>query len=156
LAPEDILINNIAWFVRHLSVFGIPGDGRYGIRPIYVEDMAKSLADAVEQADDTVQNAVGPEVYAFEELVGLIASRLNRSIRLVHVPAALAYLCTKMTGWMVRDVVLTREEYRGLMDNLLAPEGPATGATRLSAWLAENAEHVGKGYASEISRHYPA
>jgi uncharacterized protein YbjT (DUF2867 family) len=25
---EDILINNIAWFVRHLPVFGIPGDGR--------------------------------------------------------------------------------------------------------------------------------
>ena len=46
---EDILINNIAWFVRRLPVFGIPGDGRYGIRPIYVEDMARLLVDAAER-----------------------------------------------------------------------------------------------------------
>src|SRR6202142_3129273 len=32
---EDILINDIAWFVRRFSVFGIPGDGRYRVRPIY-------------------------------------------------------------------------------------------------------------------------
>ncbi|HEY1502308.1 MAG TPA: NAD(P)H-binding protein [Acidobacteriaceae bacterium] len=30
---EDILINNIAWFLRRFPVFGIPGDGRYAIRP---------------------------------------------------------------------------------------------------------------------------
>ena len=38
---EDILINNIAWFVRRFPFFGIPGNGRYGVRPIYVEDMAR-------------------------------------------------------------------------------------------------------------------
>ena len=47
---EDILINNIAWFLRRFPVFGIPGDGRYAIRPIYVEDMARLLADAVDQS----------------------------------------------------------------------------------------------------------
>jgi uncharacterized protein YbjT (DUF2867 family) len=44
---EDILINNIGWFVRRFPVFGIPDDGRYGIRPIYVEDMAQLMANAV-------------------------------------------------------------------------------------------------------------
>src|SRR5207245_5597068 len=29
---EDILINNIAWFVRHFPVFAIPGDGCYRIQ----------------------------------------------------------------------------------------------------------------------------
>ena len=43
---EDVLINNIAWFVRRFPIFGIPGDGRYKIRPIYVEDMARLLADS--------------------------------------------------------------------------------------------------------------
>jgi hypothetical protein len=41
---EDILINNIAWFLRRFPVFGIPGDGQYGVRPIYVEDMARLMA----------------------------------------------------------------------------------------------------------------
>jgi len=151
---EDILINNIAWFVRHLPVFGIPGDGRYKIRPIYVEDMARLLVEAVEENGNSVKDAVGPETFSFEELVRLIALRVGRTVRLVHAPTVLAYLATLLTGWIVRDVVLTWEEYLGLMDNLLAPGGPATGETRLSEWLLGNAERLGREYASEVGRHY--
>jgi uncharacterized protein YbjT (DUF2867 family) len=151
---EDILINNIAWFVRRFPAFGIPGNGRYGIRPIYVEDMARLLADAAEQAANKVVDAVGPETFSFEELVRMIAVRVGRSARLVRVPMPLAYVSTLATGWMVGDVVLTWEEYKGLMAGLLAPEGPAAGDTRLSQWLAENGERVGRQYASEVRRHY--
>src|SRR5437868_15338083 len=81
---EDILINNIAWFVRHFPVFGIPGDGRYRIRPIFVEDLARLLADAPEQEGNAVRDAVGPETYTFEELVSQIAAQLQCRIHLVH------------------------------------------------------------------------
>jgi nucleoside-diphosphate-sugar epimerase len=151
---EDILISNIAWFVRHLPVFGIPGDGRYGIRPIYVEDMARLLADSAEGSGNSVVNAVGPETFAFEELVRMIAREMKSSCRVVHMPAFLAYIATVMSGWVVHDVVLTWEEYLGLMGNLLAPDGPATGSTRLSEWLAAHRESVGMRYASEVARHF--
>jgi NADH dehydrogenase len=151
---EDILINNIAWFVRKFPVFGIPGDGRYGIRPIYVEDMARLLADAVEQESNAVQDAVGPETYTFEELVKLIAGQVGRRTRLVHLPMPVAYVSTRLTGWFVGDVVLTWEEYKGLMANLLAPAGPSSGETRLSEWLAANREQIGVRYASEVARHF--
>jgi uncharacterized protein YbjT (DUF2867 family) len=151
---EDILINNIAWFVRHLPVFGIPGDGRYAIRPIYVEDMAQLLVDAAEQQGSSVIDAVGPETFSFEELVRLIAARVQRSVRVIHLPTALAFVSTLVTGWIVGDVVLTWEEYKGLMSNLLAPEGPSAGHMRLSQWLAENGERVGREYASEVARHF--
>ncbi len=151
---EDILINNIAWFVRRLPAFGIPGDGRYGIRPIYVEDMARLLVNGAEEQGNAVIDAVGPETFSFEELVKLIAERVGRRVRVVHLPAAIAYLSTLLTGWIVGDVVLTWEEYLGLMGNLLAPEGPSSGGTRLSEWLAENRERVGREYASEVARHF--
>jgi NADH dehydrogenase len=151
---EDILINNIAWFVRRFPVFGIPGDGRYAIRPIYVEDMARLLADAVDQSGNTVLDAVGPETFAFEELVKLVAGKVGRPVRVFHMPTPLAYVSTLVTGWFVGDVVLTWEEYKGLMGNLLAPQGPSTGQTRLSEWLTENHERVGMRYASEVARHY--
>jgi NADH dehydrogenase len=151
---EDILINNIAWFVRRFPVFGIPGDGRYRIRPIYVEDMAQIMAEAVDAPGNAVMDAVGPETYTFEELVSLIARSMGRPVHCVHVPASLAYLATLVAGWFLRDVVLTWEEYRGLMGNLLAPEGPASGSTRLSEWLATHKQLVGMGYASEVARHY--
>ncbi len=151
---EDILINNIAWFIRRFPVFGIPGNGQYRVRPIYVEDMARLVADAVDQPGNSVLDAVGPETFTFEELVRLIARQVGRSVRLVDLPMPLAYLATLVTGWFVGDTILTREEYQGLMSNLLAPEGPSSGPTRLSQWLAENRDRVGMRYASEVARHY--
>ena len=151
---EDILINNIAWFARRFPVFGIPGDGRYKIRPICVEDMAQLIVATVDQRDNCVIDAVGPETFTFEELVSLISTRVNRRPRLLHLPPALAYAATKITGFLVRDVVLTWEEYKGLMANLLAPEGPATGSTHLSRWLEAHREEIGRRYASEVKRHF--
>ncbi len=31
---RGVLLNNIAWLLRHLPVFGVGGDGRYRVRPI--------------------------------------------------------------------------------------------------------------------------
>ncbi len=151
---EDILINNIAWFLRHFPVFGIPGDGRYPIRPIYVEDMARLIADSVEGRENGVVDAVGPETFCFEELVRLIASEVGRSVRIVHLPAPLAYALTRLTGWFVGDIVLTWQEYQGLMGGLLGSKSPDAGAIRLSDWLRANHESLGRRYASEIARHY--
>jgi uncharacterized protein YbjT (DUF2867 family) len=151
---EDILINNIAWFIRKFPVFAIPGDGSYGIRPIYVEHMARLLVDSVEQKRNTVTDAVGPETFTFDELVRLVARKLGRRVWLMHTPMASAYVATLVTGWAVGDVVLTWEEYEGLMRNLLASNGPSVGNTMLSQWLAENADRVGEHYASEVARHF--
>ena len=151
---EDILINNIAWFVRHFPVFGIPGDGQYRIRPIYVEDLARLVVHAVEQEGNLLLDAVGPETFSFEELVKQIAVQMQRPVRLVHMPAPLAFVFTRLIGWLVGDVVLTREEYRGLMSNLLDSESAPAGETRISQWLAQNREHLGRKYASEVARHY--
>ncbi|MFI5096597.1 MAG: SDR family oxidoreductase [Candidatus Acidiferrales bacterium] len=151
---EDILINNIAWFIRRFPVFAIPGDGRYGVRPIYVEDMARLMVEAAGREESIVFDAVGPETFTFEELVRLIAAKVSRPVSIVRVPAFVAYLCTRLTGLMLRDVVLTSQEYKGLMSNLLAPQGPPTGETRLSQWLSENRERIGRHYASEVARHY--
>lgn len=151
---EDILINNIAWFVRRFPAFGIPGDGRYRVRPIYVEDMARLIVAAAEKEGHEIVNAVGPETFTFEELVREIASHCGRTPRPVHVPAPACYLVTRLAGWFVGDTILTWEEYKGLMSDLLAPDGLATGETRLTEWLAENGQHVGRAYASEVARHY--
>ena len=50
--------------------------------------------------------------------------------------------------------MVTRDEIDGLMAGLLVSDGPATGATRFSEWLEQNAESIGARYTSELSRHY--
>ncbi len=151
---EDILINNIAWFLRHFPVFLVPGDGQYGVRPIHVEDMAALVARSIEGETSSIVNAVGPESFTFEALVELIAERIGKPARIAHAPISLAHVATTITGWFVGDVVLTWEEYRGLTENLLAVDGPTAGDTRLSEWLADYRDRVGMRYASEVARHY--
>jgi NADH dehydrogenase len=50
------------------------------------------------------------------------------------------------------DVVVTREEIAGLMAGLLSVDGPATGQTRLSDWVRQHADTLGRRYASELAR----
>lgn len=152
--PEDILINNIAWFVRSFPFFGIPGDGRYGVQPVFVEDMAHLMADAAERNDQYTIDAVGPEAYSFEDLVRLIGANVGRPVRLVRLPVRMAYLFTRIAGWLLRDTVLTWEEYKGLMANLLVSQNAPTGSMRLSQWLRAHGDSVGRTYASEMARHY--
>ena len=151
---EDILINNIAWFLRRFPLFAVVGSGSYRVQPIFVEDLAELAVDAAELDEDVIIDAVGPETFTFAGLVRLVADTLGRRIRLVHVRPGLALLLSRLVGYAVRDVVLTRDEIVGLMAELLISEGPPTGKTKLSDWLEQNAGTLGASYASELGRHY--
>jgi uncharacterized protein YbjT (DUF2867 family) len=151
---EDILINNIAYILRRLPVFGIPGSGSYRLRPVAVEDVAEICVSSGLGDTDEVIDAVGPETFTFEELVRLIARVVGRRRLFVHVPPAAALTAATAIGRVVSDVVVTRDELEGLMAGLVTTEGPATGTRALTEWLAQNAAVVGTRYASEVSRHY--
>jgi len=151
---EDILINNIAWILRKFPAFAVAGRGDYRLQPIFVEDFARMAVDAADREDSFVLDAVGPEVFTFDGLVRLIAKSIGRPARLIHLRPGLVLFLSKLIGWLVRDVVLTREEVDGLMSNLLVSGQEPTGTTRLSDWLAEHGDAVGGRYASELRRHY--
>jgi NADH dehydrogenase len=152
--PEDILINNIAWLLRRFPVFAVPGDGRYRLQPVFVEDVAALAVDAGQREENMVIDAIGPEVFTFDELVKLIAEKIGGKARIVHAPPSLAHLFSKLIGYLVGDVVITRDELKGLMMGLLVSGGPVTGRVRFSDWLAKNAGCVGTTYAPELGRHY--
>ncbi|MEO8955198.1 MAG: NAD(P)H-binding protein [Ktedonobacteraceae bacterium] len=151
---EDILINNIAWLLRRFPIFPIFGSGRYRLQPIYVEDMADLVVNTGQIEDNRIIDAVGPDIFTFEELVRLIAQMLRRTIAFVHVDPRLAFYMAKVVEPLVGDVLITRDEVTGLMANLLISQEVPTGHTHLSQWLEENADHLGKTYASELKRHY--
>jgi NADH dehydrogenase len=151
---EDILINNIAWFARHFPVFAIPGSGRYRLQPMFVEDLAQLAVASAQQADNRVLDAVGPEIFTFEELVQTIAASVGARLRLMRVSPRAALGMLRVIGPIVGDVILTREEIEGLMANLLVSNQPATGGTRFTEWVARNSAVLGNRYACEIRRHY--
>ena len=114
-SPEDVLINNIAWFLRRFPAFPIAGSGDYPIQPVLVEDLAEFAVSAGAGSENVVFDAVGPEILTFEEMVRLIARRVGSRARLIHVRPSVALLTARIAGWLVRDVVLTRDEIDGLL-----------------------------------------
>jgi uncharacterized protein YbjT (DUF2867 family) len=151
---EDILVNNIAWLVRRSRLFAVPGDGRYPVQPVYVEDLAKLLVDAGRRTTDETIDAVGSETFAFEDLVFTIARAIGRRVTIVHLPPDAVYTVSRLLGAALRDVLLTREEITGLMAGLLVSHDPPTASTRFTDWLETAAPQLGKRYASEVGRHY--
>lgn len=151
---EDILINNIAWFTRHFLVFAIPGNGRYELQPIFVEDLADLAVREAQSKNDRVVDAVGPEKFAFEDLVREIGHTVGAHPRFLHVSARAAVQMLRFVGRALGDVILTREEIDGLMANLLVSKCPPAGRTRFSDWLLQHAGTLGVRYSSELQRHY--
>jgi len=150
----DVLINNIAWLLRHLPVFAIPGDGRYRLQPMHVKDHANLLVEVGSQAADVVADSAGPEIFTFDQLVQLLRRVLNVRALVVHASPALAMAGASVAGRVVRDMLLTREELDDLMHDILVSHEPARGTTRLTDWLSLHRDDVGRRYASEMERHY--
>ena len=152
--PEDILLNNLAWFLRRFPVFPVAGRGDYPVQPVFVDDVARLAVDSALADCDVVMDAVGPETYTFKELVHLIRRTIGGRALLMQFSPALVYVSAQVMGWALRDVVLTREEIDGLMSGHLVSADPSTGTTSLTNWLHDHRRTLGRRYASELARHY--
>ena len=151
---EDILINNIAWFLRRFPVFPVAGRGDYRLQPVYVDDVAGIAVESVNAGGNTSLDAVGPESFTFKELLEEIRRTTGGHARLLPLSPALAYAAANLIGLALRDVVLTRDEISGLMASHLVSPDPPTGATRLTDWMRQHRDTLGRRYASELARHY--
>src|SRR5712692_5039415 len=151
----DVLINNIAWLLRHLPVFGIPGDGRYRLQPMHVKDHAGLLVAVGSEPANVVVDSAGPEIFTFDELVDLLRRTMKVGTLVVHLPPVLAMAGASVAGRLVGDMLLTRDELDDLMRDILVSHEPPRGTTRLTDWLRLHRHEVGRRYASEMDRHYP-
>lgn len=150
----DILINNIAWLLRHLPLFFVPGDGAYRVQPVAGEDVAAIALWAAAQPDGLTVDAAGPDTISYAELVDSIAIAIHHTRRIVFTPPRLTLLAAGALGRYVKDVILTPQELAGLMDELLVSKEPPRGRTRIDDWLLRSADGLGVSYASELDRHF--
>ena len=154
--PGDILINNMAWSLRRLPVFGIPGDGRYRVQPVHVDDVA-NVCIRVGAGDEALEtDAAGPEIFAYREMVALVKAAVRSRALVLSMPVAVVLAATRVLGLGVRDVVLRRDEIRELMESLLVSGSHPGGTTptRFSEWIAANGGVVGRHWSSELRRNF--
>ncbi|ACZ31145.1 NAD-dependent epimerase/dehydratase [Xylanimonas cellulosilytica DSM 15894] len=151
---NEVLLNNIAWLLRHLHVFAVPGDGRYPVRPTHVEDLADLMVALGARDDDVVRNAGGPETFEFGALVRLIRDAIGARALVVDLPRALVLPLTRLVGLVTRDVTVHPDELDSLMEGLASCDGPAAGSRRYTDFLAQHREAYGRTYTNEVRRNF--
>ena len=152
--PGDILVNNIAWILRRSPVFLVPRGGGYLVQPVAVQDVARICVEAAAVAGSPGVDAAGPDTLTFAELIQAVRDAVGSRARIVRTSPAPALGLTWLAGLLLRDIVLTRDELRGLEDSLLVSNGSPSGTARFGAWLAQNGEMLGRSYVSELARNW--
>jgi uncharacterized protein YbjT (DUF2867 family) len=151
---RDILANNIAWILRRMPIFIVPGDGRYLVQPVHVDDLAHICLRAARGGTDVIVDAAGPDTMPFDELVRAIGHAVGRNTPILHAPPAAMAAVARALGVVVRDVVLTSDEIRGLTAGLLVSHQPALGHISFIEWLDRTGPTLGRGYLNELDRHF--
>jgi uncharacterized protein YbjT (DUF2867 family) len=149
---NDILVNNIAWVLRHMPFFGLFGNGEYRLRPLHVDDMAELLIKNGNATGNAIIDAVGPETFTYKELVHTLSEILEIRRLIIGIPPLCGYGVSKLLNPFLQDVIITSEEIKGLMRGLLDSDNPATGVIKLTEWAKEHRETLGRKYASEVGR----
>jgi NADH dehydrogenase len=111
------------------------------------------VAAAAGSGADT-QDAVGPELYSFNELLLRLRATVGGRARLVHLPATVIAGAGRAVGPLLHDVLITREELGALTSELLISAGPATGSRSFAEWLPAQAGWLGRRYANELRRNW--
>jgi NADH dehydrogenase len=153
-SAASVLVNNIAWLLRRLPVFGIGDGGGYRIRPIHVDDLARLCVDLGGRTDNVTVDAVGPDSPTFLEMVTAIRSATGSRALLVPTPGWLIPPLAAVLGAALRDVLLTTEEYRAMAAGLATSDAPSTGQASLMDWISGHGHELGRTYANELDRHY--
>ena len=94
--PGDDFLNTIAAMVKSLPVLTVAGSGRNRLQPIYVEDLARCIATAVDREElkgKTIELG-GPQQLTFNEILTIVARTMGKRRLRVHVPVWLMFLAT--------------------------------------------------------------
>jgi NADH dehydrogenase len=151
---REVLANNIAWILRHMPLFAVPGDGRYTVQPIHVDDLARICQEAADAEGDTIVDAAGPETLTFDQLVRAIRRAVGARAPIVHLPPWAMAAVSRALGAVVGDVVVTGDEIAGLTSGLLASRHRPLGRIAFTEWVDEHSHSIGRSYANELRRHF--
>jgi uncharacterized protein YbjT (DUF2867 family) len=149
-----VLLNNIAWLLRRLPVFAVGGRGDYRLRPIHVDDLGSLCVSLGGRTDTVTIDAVGPQSVTFRQLVQEIRAAIGSRSVIVPVPGAAIPALAVLLGLVLRDTLLTPDEYRSMAAGLADSAAPATGTIAVTDWVREHGDELGRRYASELDLHF--
>jgi len=154
LGTADVLTNNMAWMLRRFPLFALPRGGNYRLQPITLRDTARIIAMEVENTTDSEMDAAGPEIFTFKEFLGFLAESVGSKSRFLSVPNGVALASLRPLEWVLRDIILTREELLGLQQELLVSHRNPLGKESVLQWLKAHGKGLGHRFSNDLNRHF--
>ncbi len=138
--PEDDFFNRFAALARLLPVMPLIGDGATRFQPVFVSDVAETVARAVDGAiaGNRIYELGGPTIASLKDIMSYVLNETGRRRPFLPVPFAAARIqagfmevVDKLTfGKLPRALAITRDQVRMLeRDNLVSETAKAEGRT---------------------------
>jgi NADH dehydrogenase len=97
--PEDSALNRFVAFHRWLPFVPVVGDGSQRLQPVFVDDVARAVAQATQPEGPRGTFEIGgPEVMSMDDVLNTMMDVRGRPKPLVHVPVVLP----KLAGFFVQ------------------------------------------------------
>ena len=91
--------HRMAGLVARLPLVPVPGDGSARRQPIHVDDLAELALRLIEGGlPNEAYDAGGATAHTFDELVQILARKMGRRVRPLHVPAGLLALAARASA----------------------------------------------------------
>ena len=129
--PEDNFFNRFAGLARMLPALPLFGGGHTRFQPVFVGDVARAVADAVEGRTQggTVYELGGPEVKTFRQCLEIVLRETERRRLLVPVPWPLATAIARVTQLLPKPLLTVDQVARLKVDNVVSEAAVAEGRT---------------------------
>jgi len=106
----------IVKIIKKFPIIPIIGSGRQEVQPVYIKDVAKVLIKA---ATAGIKNktyfVAGPSTISFEQIIDLVAKRLNKHPFKIHIPAFIPIFLVKIYERIVPKPVIVNEQMARLV-----------------------------------------
>jgi uncharacterized protein YbjT (DUF2867 family) len=130
--PEDQFTNRFAALARMSPVLPLIGGGLTKLQPVYVGDVARAVADAVDgkTKPGAIYELGGPEVLTMREIIETIMATIGRERTLVSLPFELAKLQAMLLQFAPGSLKLTPDQVELLRsDNVVSAAAKHAGLT---------------------------
>ncbi|MDO9412094.1 MAG: complex I NDUFA9 subunit family protein [Pseudolabrys sp.] len=125
--PEDDFFNRFASLARMSPVLPLIGGGATRFQPVFVGDVAKAIADAVDGKlrAGTTYELGGPDVRSFKELMQFILATIERNRLLVPMPFFVAKFQAMFLQFAPAPLTLTAGQVEMLRTDNVVSEAAA-------------------------------
>ena len=129
--PEDDFFNRFASLARMSPALPLIGGGHTRFQPVFVGDVAKAIADAVDGklSAGTIYELGGPEVRTFKQLMQYVLATIERKRLLVPIPFFLAKLQAMALQYLPTPLLTPDQVELLRVDNVVSEAAKAEGRT---------------------------